>query len=85
MLYGSCVGTDMYNHYNLDYMSSIRKTKKRLKRGIANLQWEMEYYKLPNFTLNGEHLYDIVQHRIDQLKQELENLKRKKCYQEKDV
>ena len=59
-------------------MPSIRKTKKRLKRAIANLQWEMAYYKLPNFTINGEHLYDIVQQRIDQLKPELQNLKRKK-------
>ena len=59
-------------------MTSIRKTKKRLKRGIENLQWEMAYYKLPNFTLNGEHLYDIVQQHIDQLKQELHQLKRKK-------
>ncbi|MBD5173817.1 MAG: hypothetical protein HDT08_04180 [Bacteroidales bacterium] len=59
-------------------MTSIRKTKKRLKRGIANLQWEMAYYKPRNFTLNGEHLYDIVQQRIDKLKQELHQLKRKK-------
>ena len=57
---------------------SLRKAKKRLKRGIANLQWEMTYYKLPNFTLNGEHLYDIVRQRIDQLNQELQQLKRKK-------
>ena len=59
-------------------MPSIRKTKKRLKRAIANLQWEMAYYKLPNFTINGKHLYGIVQQRIDQLNQELQNLKRKK-------
>lgn len=57
---------------------SIRKTKKRLKREIANLQWEMAYYKPQNFTLNGEHLYDIVQQHIDQLQQELQQLKRKK-------
>ena len=50
-------------------MPSIRKTKKRLKREIANLQWEMAYYKPQNVTLNGEHLYDIVQ---------LQQLKRKK-------
>ena len=59
-------------------MPSIRKTKKRLKRKIANLQWEMAYYKPRNYTLNGEHLYNIVQQRIDQLKQELQQLKRKK-------
>ena len=56
-------------------MTSIRKTKKRLKRGIANLRWEMAYYKPRNFTLNGEHLYDIVQQRIDELNQELLQLK----------
>ena len=62
-------------------MPSIRKTKKRLKREIANLQWEMAYYKPRNFTLNGEHLYDIVQSWIDsrqQELQELQQLKRKK-------
>ena len=59
-------------------MSSIRKTKKRLKWEIKNLQWEMAYYKPRNFTLNGEHLYDIVQQRIDRLKHELQQLKRKK-------
>lgn len=59
-------------------MPSIRKTKKRLKRAIANLQFEMAYYKPRNFTIHGEHLYDIVQQRIDQLKQELQQLKRKK-------
>lgn len=59
-------------------MSSIRKTKKRLKQGIANLQFEMAYYKPRNFTLHGEPIYDIVQQRIDQLKQELQQLKRKK-------
>lgn len=59
-------------------MPSIRKTKKRLKREIANLEWEMAYYKPRNFTLNGERLYDIVQQRIDQLNQELQQLKRKK-------
>ena len=59
-------------------MPSIRKTKKRLKRGIANLQWEMAYYKPRNFTLNGEPLYYIVQRWIDQRKQELRQLKKKK-------
>lgn len=59
-------------------MTSIRKTKKRLKRGIANLQWEMAYYKPRNFTLNGEPLYDIVQQWIGHLEQELQQLKRKK-------
>ena len=59
-------------------MPSIRKTKKRLKWEIKNLQWEMAYYKPRNFTLNGEPLYDIVQQRIDQLNQELQQLKRKK-------
>ena len=59
-------------------MPSIRKTKKRLKRGISNLQWEMAYYKPRNFTLNGEPLYDIVQQWIGNLEQELQQLKRKK-------
>ncbi len=56
-------------------MASIRKTKKKLKRAISKIQWEMAYYKQPNFTLNGEHLYDIVQQHIDQLRQELQHLK----------
>ena len=59
-------------------MGGIRKTKKRLKRAIENLQWEMTYYKPQNFTLNGEHLFDMVQQRISQLKQELQQPKRKK-------
>ena len=59
-------------------MTSIRKTKKRLKREIAKIQWEMAYYKPPNFYLHGERLYDIVRQRIDQINQELQQLKRKK-------
>lgn len=57
-------------------MPSIRKIKKKLKRVIAILQWEMAYYKPKNFTIHGEHLYDIVQQTIDSKKRQLQTLKR---------
>ena len=59
-------------------MASIRKTKKRLKREIA----EDELY----LSLGGYFLADAVYQSIKLKRQELENLKRKNQWQNrKDI
>ncbi len=60
-------------------MPSIRKTKKRLKREIADDRLDMsdlERVKFP--TLRQCLLYDALRHDIELLEQDLQTLNRKK-------
>ena len=57
-------------------MPSIRKTKKRLKREIAELI--SDFCKCDIKTLKGFYLADAIDRQIIQLTQELQQLKRKK-------
>lgn len=60
-------------------MPSIRKTKKRLKKDIAEderLLRILEGVKFPTFKQC--HLYSAICNDTERLKQELHNLKRKK-------
>ena len=60
-------------------MSSIRKTKKRLKREIDELWAEMaEMGNIVYPTLQGDLLYEALYMSVDMKEYELENLKRKK-------
>lgn len=59
-------------------MASIRKTKKRLKRQIAQLQIDRFVKPLMVEGLwNQIGLMDAIGYQIDLLKEELHNLKRK--------
>ena len=57
-------------------MPSIRKTKKRLKREIAEL-WD-DFYACPVPVLSGYLLADSIYQHIKLKEQELQQLKRKK-------
>lgn len=64
-------------------MSSIRKAKKRLKRKIAELRNSDEVISITSFnyaTGCWEEYSNplVIPYQIDQLKQELQQLKRKK-------
>ena len=63
-------------------MSSIREAKKRLKRKIAELRNSDEVISITSFNY-ATGCYDeysnlAIPYQIDQLKQELQQLKRKK-------
>lgn len=55
---------------------SIRKTKKRLKREIAELNQDFNACNCK--TIQGSYLADAIYQHIQLLEQELQQLKRKK-------
>ena len=57
---------------------SIRKTKKRLKRNIADAERQIAMIQNEPCTLPRLLLVDALKERINLLKQELQQLKRKK-------
>ena len=59
-------------------MPSIRKTKKRLKRRLKEAITEQEMVGELRSDMQNLFLYEAVAYDIDQLKQELQQLKRKK-------
>lgn len=60
-------------------MTSIRKTKKRLKREITELCTDFDYYDRTQPTTIGKVcLCGAIYKHIQQLQQELQQLKRKK-------
>lgn len=60
-------------------MPSIHKTKKRLKREIAENEYLLQSFEQVKFpTLQEIYLYSVINADTDQLKQELQQLKRKK-------
>lgn len=59
-------------------MSSIRKTKKRLKRELKRANKELKYYRNQPSRLRDLMLESAIEHVIWVYNQELQQLKRKK-------
>ena len=59
-------------------MTSIRKTKKRLKMELKEAIAEQEMIGELRADMQNLFLYEAVAYDIDQLEQELQQLKRKK-------
>ena len=54
-------------------MSSIRKTKKRLKSDMSRLRYERTWFNR-NYTFCGEGVWDMIDHLIAKFQQELHHL-----------
>ena len=62
-------------------MPNIRKTKKRLKRKMAELNQDLNACKCK--TIQGAYLADAINQHIQLLKQKLQQLKKKKTWKKK--